>query len=367
MIEGLNIPRVLDLSTLEDRKLLRECAQKLPWLASLIDDHLDEYLAMFPEPHGRKVYSGGLISIETGAKQSQGFELGHMLRVAKSLQNLKIYKGFEKLMAGFRNPPQIPASLFEVEVADWCISRAVTKSLEFSPHVIVKGNSKYPDFLWKTDLGDLYCECKRGDEFENKFTKRLNWLHGIVETAHQANGPWDPSHRLDVSIWTSAKNGVEQRINNVLVQASTAVRANRFEDKVFQDGEVSAILRFRKEMPSLQHDTIRVSSVTVGTTPTALTPENAHLTLTMSVAKHRERAATHLLRQARSQSPSNQPGAVFISLGGPHAAQKKLQELMVHPAYENTPWAAIWGGEIGVVWRNGQPFDGRLLSPHGAG
>jgi hypothetical protein len=361
--ERLEISRILDLSRSADRQLLRDSAASAPSLLALIDSYLDEYLSLFQEPAWRTIYAGGMVSIPTYPKHSQGFDLRYLLTIIAFLQRLKQYDGFEKLIAGLYNPTQVTATLFEVEVATWCAERAIAVSLIFSPPVSVRGRFKYPDFLWETQLGRLYCECKQGDSHEGKFGSRLRRLSGALDAAYKSHEPWDSSFRLDVSLTAPATNGVERRIANVVACAFAALHVGQFCGLKFEDGEVSAVLRCREEPLSDEPDTIRTGYMTVGTEPTEVAVKNAYFTLTMSVAKHRERATAGLLHEARRQLPLDQPGTVFIRLNGVNAAQKKLLELLAHPAYERTPWVAVWASEIKAVWRIGQPFDDRLLLP----
>lgn len=100
--------------------------------------------------------------------------------------------------------------------------------------------------------------------------------------------------------------------------------------------------------------------ITVGSQPVGI--NDSHLRISISVAKHRANAAANLLREARMQLPAESPSAVFIQIGSGPSARDKIKELLVNPVYSNTPWVGIWSQpRLEVVWRNGQPFDGRLL------
>lgn len=362
----LDIPSELDLTNLQDRLVLRKAVGVQPALLSLIDRYLDQYLRMFKEPHWRRL-SWGQVHVPLGGRRSRGFGLDEMLEITRSLECLSRFPGFAKLLVGFSNPTQILATIFEVQVASWCADRAVTIALEFSPEVLVKDGLKYPDFLWRTDLGSLYCECKMAAEFENKFTRRLHRLCASLDAAYKDHAPWDESLRLHVSIKGFAKKGIERRLRSVVAQASAALRASGFVDKVFQDGEVIASLRARDMSYFTSHgqsdegeEVGGVSSVVVTDVPTGL--GDAYLNLEMSAVEHRAAAAASLLRRARRQLPTDRPGAVFIQLFYGKAAYTKVQALLRNRAYRNTPWVGIWTGDkLWAVWQKGQPFDDRLL------
>lgn len=359
----INIPRELDLSLAADQKILREVSEHNAQLSSLIDNYLNQYLELFPEPHWRKLSWGASLLVPTGTRRTHHMELERLLRVTESLARLRNFPGFSKLVRSLWNPPQIAATFFEVDVAAWCANRAVTKSVEFSPEVRVRGGSKYPDFLWHTEIGSLYCECKRGTEFENAFVNRLNRLHKVLEIAYREYEPWDRSFRLDLSITSSAKRGVEGRIKSVVAQVSAAFRQNNSPDAVFQEGEVTGVLRRIQDHPLLDElpvDTLSTGSVTVGSQPVGI--NDSHLRISISVAKHRANAAANLLREARRQLPAGSASAVFIQIGSGAFARDKIKELLVNPVYSNTPWVGIWSEpRLEAVWRNGQPFDNRLL------
>lgn len=118
MIEDLKIDRVLDLGSAEDRRRLRAAAAQIPELSALIGQYLDDYLRLFPEPDWHKVYSGGLISVRTIPNRSAGFDIMSVLELTKSLKRLSGCQGYEKLVAGFVNPPQIESTYFEAVAAD---------------------------------------------------------------------------------------------------------------------------------------------------------------------------------------------------------------------------------------------------------
>ena len=40
---------------------------------------------------------------------------------------------------------------------------------------------KRPEFLWSTELGDIYCECKQENSADNKVNKRAMKLFEIFE------------------------------------------------------------------------------------------------------------------------------------------------------------------------------------------
>jgi hypothetical protein len=361
MSDSFQVPQALDLSRGEDVERLRQAAEGSSAFASLVKAELTDFLELFPEQHWRTI-RGGMLVVRAG-KSSTVFSLENMLHITRSLKKMKKYKGFEKLVEGFRNPTQVSATWFEVKVAEWCAGRAVSISLEFSPEVLVKNRTKNPEFLWETSLGRLYVECKRAAVFENSFIKRFQRLHDVLSEEYSRLQPWEPALRLDLSIEGVALNGIESRLRQVIQTAALASRA-REPRSHFQIGEVLADLRPRQEPPPLALGSVRSGQLLVGTEPTKVEVENSLFTFSMSLSAYRDRAVAKLLREARTQLPAGASSAAFIELGGANESQtKKVQSLLGQSTYANTPWVSIWSSELqSAVWRDDQPFDHRLLA-----
>jgi len=368
----LPISKILDLNLQSDRRLLFDAAHGAPSVLSLLNRCLEDYLGYFNEPHWRMVYPGGLagiVNIVVAKDRSQGHELLNLLTATEALLKLKKYRGFVRLIRGLRDPASVAATLFEIAAANWCNDRSVTLSLEFSPDVQVKDHIKRPDFSWTTTVGHLYCECKSAHEFENSFMKRFQELSKVINAAYNMYEPWDSSLRLDVRLDGSAKNGVERRLRNVISQVAAGRASNLANTTVYRDQEVTAMLCKRDHLIPQESDSIMTRSVKVGPTPTELrgpdAHKNTHLSFTISIARERQRAAARLLKEARTQMPKDMTGAIFIDVGGINAVQKDFETRICHPAYNNTPWVSLWVGcEIAtIVFRNGQPFDGRISEP----
>ena len=361
MIENLQISRVLDLSLAADQQELCEAAKNHPELLSLIEEYLDEYLGLFTESEWHEIYSGGFLSIRVNPKHSTSFDLLQVLRLTKTLKKLRAYKGYDNLLLGFRNPTQIQSTYFEAVVAGWCVDRKVSLSIEFSPKVTLNKGYKYPEFLWHTELGDLFCECKRGNLNESKFHQRVRRLQSYLSEVYERYKPWDVSLRLDVRCESGTTNKIQERFKSVVAKASLALKEDTYQGRTFTEGNVSAILRRRDEPYPQERETIVTSMGEAGAIAKNLV-EITYLTMTMSLAKYRQDAVAHLLRDARTQLPPDSKSAVFIDLGGA-AAQQRLLTLLGQPNYENTPWVSIWshGEFVSAIWRNNQPFDNSLL------
>jgi hypothetical protein len=357
MMRMLDIPRRLNLASAEDRLELTRAAASDPEMLELIAESLDEFLLLFPSEL-RTVYSGGMVSVA-----QHGFELKKLLQVTRMLQRLTAFPGSATLVAQLRNPTQLRATIFEVEAATWCLARTVTKpdAVEFSPAVEVRGAIKRPDFLWRTTLGDAYCECKQAQEFEGKLRSRVNRLFDCVHESWTALQPWPEGKRVDLLIRRTAGTGVIER---ELRDALASLHESGNECCALE--RVEATLAAKSELCVYDQptDSIKMGSVTVpAMRAIQVADSTSNFTLTMRIGRHRERKLANLVRDARRQLPATAPGLIFVELGGVAAASSKLQELLTAREYFNTPWASLWKGGVFqmAVWRQGQPFDDRLI------
>src|SRR5439155_298497 len=272
---SLHLPRELDLRLRDDRRLLREVVSPNQRLAALVDEHLEDYITLFKDAAWRKLHPWGFEVMLS----SMHFSLETLLVVTGTLKKLSKYPGFCRLMTGFNSHDQVRATLFEIQVADWCIERGVTKLVEFSPSVQLRGRTKRPDLLWQTTLGALYCECKTPDQFNNRLPRRLDRLHKIAEQEYSLHATWAPDLRLDIFL-SDAPDGVERNIRN-LVRRAAVSRARAANEREIVDGPVRGVFRHRQQTPLFgdgeldESGTLSVASVTVG--PVAVGLNDAHI------------------------------------------------------------------------------------------
>jgi hypothetical protein len=352
----------MDLSNPQDRDLLcKHIQENVPDDAPLMA-YLEDYVCMFICIVLRTVYQGGLISIPTPDNIQHGVHLTSLLALTSKLIQLERFPGFSKLLAGFGNPTQFNATAFEVQVAAWCASRKLTQSLELSPDVQVGDRVKHPEFLWKTALGDIFCECKQENSADNKANRRITRLFNVADTIYESNGPWGETCRLDVVVQHPAKDGTPRIINRVISEIAARHKAGALEGQII-DGVVSVRLsRTTDPLPAIDGCLQIHKKVLKAHCPEPALSPNAKLTVTMSVMGHRLKQLVALVKDARTQLPPNKPGAIFIDIGGSKIFVDKLNELLAHLAYANTPWISLWerGQPLKAVIRSGQPLDHRL-------
>jgi hypothetical protein len=351
----------VNLSNSEDRRQILESSQAVPAMHQLLVGHLEDYLRLFKWPEFHTIYQGGLLSIPGPNNVQFAFQFEPFLRLTDPLTRLEQYSGFSSLIEGFRNPTQINATLFEVQVAAWCSTRKVTQSIEFSPQVHVGGSIKRPEFLWRTSLGDIYCECKQENSVDNKATKRVQKLFELVGKAYDANGPWDESLRLDMIVGHPARDGVNQIIKRLVGEAASRQRDGRWEGEIVNGVVTLKLAKKTDDVPNVT-GCAQFHNKELKGGPEPILSTNSRYTLTMSVMGHRLQRLVELVRDARTQLPQNHPAAIFIDIGGSQVFVDKLNELIAQSSYANIAWISLWekGQFLKPVIRGGQPLDARL-------
>lgn len=362
----LKIERVLNLSLAEDRRELITACSLLPSLEAKVRDNLDNFLKWFTAPEWRTVYSGGLISGPKTKGRSSGMasSIERLLDITAGLSTLEEYAGFDQLISGLANPSQIASTIFEIEVAAWCASRKHHSALTFSPRITNRAGIKYPDFLWHTSLGDLYCECKQLNMWQRSETLRANSLLATAAEIMGDSASWPKDVRMEIVIRNSLRSDAERELRAVVDQYATAVRQGS-RPGIYQAGAFSVAVCSRSDLPAGASDSIIVYQVQVGPSPVLLSSHIcAHLIITKSIGMARVRALRGFVKEAKEQLPDAGPGGVFIEMSsGVDPAAQKLQEMLGHPAHRAIVWASIWtsGMPVTAVWQNGQPLDGRLI------
>lgn len=364
----LAIKRRLNLDLAEDRRELFLACERVPSLNSLVKEYLDDYLRWFKAPEWHLVYDGGLMSgPEPGGGHSRmGSSIKHLLEITAKLRLLQDYVGFEKLISGLDNPSQVGSTIFEIETAAWCTACHYHIGLVFSPLVSKSTGDKYPDFLWQTTIGDLYCECKQLNQWQRAETQRTSALMTVAAEAMGDPEIWPKDVRMEVLIQGHFRGASENRLKAVVEQQSSEVRRGG-HPSAFRDDTFTVEVRDRSANPLGLPDSLSIYQVQVGSVPVPLNnSRSAHLMVTKSIGMARAKALSGFVKDAKTQLPDAGPGGVFIELpSGIDIATQKLQEMLSQPAHQAVVWASIWtGGTLArAVWRNGQPFDARLVEP----
>jgi hypothetical protein len=363
----LKITRRLDLTVALDRQEFMAATAMVPGLCSLAEETLDDYLRWFP-PGWNVVHSAGFVGGSSQSREHSGLltQIDRMLIGTAKMRRLQGFPGFGQMVSNLQNSTQVAASLFEIHCAAWCLGRIEHRGLVFEPAVVKRSGVKYPDFLWKTGLGDLYCECKTARVWERRESRRVRTL---CEVATEALGdePWPDDLRLDIDLSGNLGSNPGSRLGAIVAKLAWEVRAGQ-SPRPIRDGAMTVTIRDRSlESPS-SAGSIQVTSFRVGPQPTRVDIANAQVSITRSLAAARTRIVRELVKKAKRQLPEEGPGGVFIETGSPSVADvdKQLKEMLAHPSHRAIVWAAICAdGEPRLVaWQEHQPFDNRLLEPN---
>ena len=364
----LKINRILNLDLAEDRRELLLACERVPSLSSLSEENIDDFLKWFKAAEWHLVYDGGMMSgpEPRGRHTRMGSSIEHLLEITAKLRLLQDCVGFERLISGLDNPSQVGSTIFEVEVAAWCTSCHPHKGLVFSPPVPKGGGVKYPDFLWQTTIGDLYCECKQLNMWQRTESQRTSTLMTVVAEAMGDPELWPKDVRMEILIHGHFRGRSEDRLKSIVQQQVSEVRRGG-RPSPFRDDAFTAAVRERPANPLGLPDSISMYQVHVGSVPVRLDDfQNAHLMVTRSIGLARARALRDFVKDAKTQLPDGGPGGAFVELpNGIDIAAQKLQEMLSQPAHQAVVWASIWTGgtPVRAVWRNGQAFDARLIEP----
>ncbi len=177
---------------------------------------------------------------------------------------------------------------------------------------------------------------------------------------------WPEDVRMEVLIQGHFRGASENRLKAVVEQQSSEVRRGG-RPSPFRDDTFTVEVRDRSANPLVLPDSLSIYQVQVGSVPVPLNnSRSAHLMVTKSIGMARAKALSGFVKDAKTQLPDAGPGGVFIELpSGIDIATQKLQEMLSQPAHQAVVWASIWTGGtlVRAVWRNGQPFDARLVEP----
>lgn len=363
----LKLNRSLDLSVKGDRQeLVAAVTQQARHLLPSLMEHVDCLSRFFPGVEWCTVHDGGIVNVRTSEKGHRGFDLTELLQLVSAIKRLQEYHGFDELLSGFKNPTQIESTNFELRTADWCHHRAVSQNIEFAPRIKVRGRIKRPEFVWHTTLGSCFCECKSASFLQNAAHVRLSRMTQLLDRHFKSYSNWDDQLRLDVTFGRGTTNYLHRQFPFIIDKAKRALKESDPLAALICVDDITARFRPRTEEPPQNPDTIRMSLATVGPVSTELRAAT-HLSVSMDLTGYRSEATARLVRDAKTQLPTDATGLVFLENVGHVSAMRRLRTLLTYPNFERTPWVSLWSFSEcrGAVWRNGQPLNGSLLSKAG--
>jgi hypothetical protein len=144
-------------------------------------------------------YQWGIVGPFHDQTSQHPLELARIVQLGLDLSEVSGYEDFEAILAGFRNPPQILDTMFEVRTAAFFSRLISTKRLRFAPEYKVRGQQKRPEFDVINDLGVFSVECKRPHLHVQRAAETFHRLADAVHEALKAVG-WPRDARLEIEI-----------------------------------------------------------------------------------------------------------------------------------------------------------------------
>lgn len=314
------------------------------------DQLLDCYLRLFPTSW-RTLHASGFLQIPGVTSH----HIRDLVVWAAKASNLALQTDVSTVLNAFQNPTQIDATFFELDVAHWCAERELHVALSLGKPLERNGTVKHPDIFWKTVLGDFYCEAKRSDVFGRDAHRRFETVVAASKTAFDRCGQWDSSIRLEIEISRAIFNKTQSIINEALLVA----HSNQNPGFIWSKENVKMGIQAKSTPHTQEPDRMVSIHATIGTTPVKVTPEIADVLLSFDLSRPTADSVAGLVRDARSQLPSDAPSVVFLGHVGLGIATVKAKQLLqANPSLGAI--AIARGGSFDLIASERHPEIGRL-------
>ena len=294
------------------------------------------------------IWRWGGFNVPTGSKSTRLTDTGQAAQLGLDLAAVAHCEGFRDLLKGFGNPTQFDDSMFEAQMARWCIQRRAVKSLRFGPEYVVRGHVKHPDFEIQTPIGRIVCECKRLHHSGGDFSARL----ARVTTAFDA-----AIKTLDVPESVRVEVEVQERIAGDLHRSAIDACAAAMATPIGEPVRRGPFLVLRSEVgkpPVHQTDgEVQTGRVRVGATPTGITAECTYLLVSSPwMERALVRAMGGLANTALRQLPEHHQAVIFVAGSRRHGKAAAASRL-TDPAYAHCiAIATVHSGNIDLARRD---------------
>ncbi len=351
MTEPLRLHRNLDLRQPSGVKKLLEVIARCPGSVSYQPEDIQKGITtlarLFPSAHWLELsrYMGGSLLIPTGRNRTSVLSLTSAVSLGLQLSRLERCEGFGEFLRGFTNPTQFFDTMFEANVADFCLSQPRCAALQFAPEYHVRGNLRRPDFSLVTVAGLVVCECKSISEEARKYSITFTRIHDTLEKTLKEAGGIANNLRLEVHLQSALAVDVQGWARQVAVKAIQAVDAG-LVGQILELGSCKLCVVERASPTVFNRFKLTLLSVTVGNVPVGLTPEYAHLrTTTDRVGAQRAKSAGALIREAKSQLPETQRCVAFIQVIDGPSAKLAAERRLATRDYEHVIACGIWSND----------------------
>ena len=266
--------------------------------------------------------------------------LKEIVDLGMQLSCLSKYHNFDRLLAGFSNPPQFEDTLFEVKVAYFFASLPTVTEIRFEPEYNVRGHFKHPEFAIEGRDGRICVECKRPHMFVQEAIRRL---HRIRDAFHSAmvKQNWPSDLRLEVEIKGRLYGRVVELISTAVEEA---IKSRDIPGPIiigpFQLYVVRRSNHFHIKSAPWHTDTMILEK---GIATGLLNPEFTALRVAdYSMDSRFERSVGSRINEALKQLPKTEKCMIFIGQVSPRIAVPICQKRLGDSVYTHIIAFGIW-------------------------
>lgn len=324
--------RILHLNDETDRHYLIEklkqrtdlplSCEELERAVVFLSDKLDkEWLTFYPWGH---------VSIKIGPKNSHGLDFfSTVVPLGLALITLSGLKWFERLIhkLNIQSNERLSAILEALSAARY---KRAGYEVELEPST---ENEHFCDFKVRFKDEWIYFECKKEYQHESKYYKKAEkYANEIIDKVLQKmDSKLPPTHRIDILLLRRPEKNV---LNRLIDEISACLDAREFNKWKKLDG-IKFAVNSRETQVKLPPLHVRLSRIIVGTTPTKVSQESAHIQVIYNPFGSKElQKVRGIIREAKDQLPQVSRGIIILETWHTERMVKIAEEKLKAPGYE---------------------------------
>lgn len=338
MSDFIDFGKEIDIRLLEDQKHILEIIKDDLELTNLFKKYIERFKLFFPDiDMWRIINRQGGFHLKSGSS-NKWVSLREALEFTSEISHLSQYEGFEKLIEQLNNPTQFNSKRYEVYAANLCISSKIHKNITFSPQVLVNGHIKNPEFLWETELGDIYCECKQSNTLGSNISDRLRRIVDIADNVFK-EFVWHENARVRLEIDFGVQGDISKKIRLVLRELNSTVEYNNTDSSILENGIKAGFIALDDNIENLRlaepGRLFQCQAIQrIGNKPTRILAEGTYLTVCIDSLKYITKITNNLVKDARRQLPKGHLQGMFIQTISPSLLVDKVIE-SIAPEFRN--------------------------------
>jgi hypothetical protein len=195
------------------------------------------------------------------------------------------------------------------------------------------GNGRSSDFRVKLEDEWIYFECKKENPHESKYYKKSeDYVNEVIaRILARIKSKLPLTHRVDVIL---SKRVEENMLNALADKISECLETREFNQWKEVDG-IQFAVNSRETQVKLPPLHVRLSIITVGTRPTKISQESAHIQVIYNPFGSRElQKVRRIIREARYQLPHTSRGIIILETWHTERMVKIAEEKLKEPRYK---------------------------------